>query len=366
MNILVVSGIWPPDVGGPATHAPELASWLVARGHRVEAVTTAGAKPAAQSYRVHWVSRRLPPGARHAAVVAAVAAAARRADVVYATSMTGRTAAGAAIARRPFVAKLTSDPAFERSRRRRLVGGETVAFQAGGGGPGAGALRSIRDWGVRRAAAVVCPSAYIAELAARWRGTSDGVTVLPNPAPSPGEATAVDFPGERPHVAFVGRLTAAKNLGVAIRAMRGLEAGTLVVVGDGEERSRLEGSAGQRVRFVGARPRGEALGFLAAADVAVLPSAWENFPHAAVEALAMGTPVVATRVGGVPEIVHDGENGLLVEPGDGPAFAAALARVVADDELRRRLAAAAAPSVSRFAADAVYGELERILREAAA
>jgi glycosyltransferase involved in cell wall biosynthesis len=366
MNVLVVSGIWPPDVGGPATHAPELASWLVARGHRVEALTTAAAKPAPTGYPVHWVSRRLPPGARHAAVVAALAAAARRADVVYATSMIGRTAGAAALARRPFVAKLTSDPAFERSRRRGLVGGETVAFQEGGGGRGAGVLRAIRDRSVRRASAVICPSAYIADLAAHWRGTSEGIVVLPNPAPAPGEAAPIDLPGNSPHVAFVGRLTAAKNLGVAINAVRGLESGTLVVVGDGEERARLENSAGDRIKFLGARPRAEALGALAAADVAVLPSAWENFPHAAVEALALGTPVVATRVGGVPEIVIDGVNGLLVEPNDAAAFAAALARMLDDDALRARLAAAAAPSVARFAIDQVYGEIERLLAEATA
>jgi len=366
VNVLIVSGIWPPDVGGPATHAPELASWLVGRGHRVEALTTAAAAPADAGYPVHWISRRLPPGARHAAVVAGIARAARRADVVYATSMIGRTAAGSALARRPFVAKLTSDPAFERSRRRGLVDGETVAFQEGGGGPGAGVLRTIRDRSVRRAASVICPSAYIAELAARWRGSGDGIVVLPNPAPSPAEAAAVDFPGERPHVAFVGRLTAAKNLGVAIEAVRALNAGTLVVVGDGEERGRLEHGAGDRIRFLGARPRAEALGFLAAADVAVLPSAWENFPHAAVEALALGTPVVATRVGGVPEIVVDGENGLLVEPNDAPAFAEALDRLLGDDALRSRLAGAAAPSVARFAIDQVYGEIERLLAEAAA
>jgi len=365
VRVLVVSGIWPPDVGGPATHAPELAAWLAARGHRVEALTTAGSKPAATGYPVHWVSRRIPPGARHAAVVAAIAAAALRADVVYATSLVGRAAAGAALARRPLVAKVTSDPAFERSRRHGLVGGETVAFQEGGGGPAAAVLRAVRDRAVRRAVAVVCPSAYIAELVARWRGTGEGVVVLPNPAPSPDEADAVDFPGERPHVAFVGRLTAAKNVGVAIGAIRSIDAGTLVVVGDGEERAKLERSAGERVRFVGARPRAEALGFLAAADVAVLPSAWENFPHAAVEALAMGTPVVATRVGGVPEIVHDGENGVLVEAGDEKAFAAALARVVEDDAFRGALAAAAAPSVRRFSVDSVYGELERILVGAA-
>ena len=225
------------------------------------------------------------------------------------------------------------------------------------------ALRYIRNWSVRRAAHIVCPSEYIADLAASWRG-GGGISVLPNPAPNVGDAQAMPPPAPPPLVAFVGRLTAAKNVGLALRAVERVPEATLVVVGDGEERARLERLAGERVRFVGAKPRAEVLGLLAVADVAVLPSAWENFPHAAVEALAMGTPVVATRVGGVPEIVHDGENGLLVEPGDDAGFASALERVVRDDDLRARLAAAAAPSVERFSSDAVYGELERILAEA--
>lgn len=353
MKVLLVSGIWPPDVGGPASHAPELAHWLRARGHRVEVLTTSSTRPASLPYPVGWVSRRLPPGVRHAAVVAAVARRGRSADVVYATSMVGRTALGCALSRRPFVAKLTSDPAFERSARRPLGRG------------GVSVLQWIRDWSVRRAAYVVCPSEYIAERAAAWRGTSDGIAVLPNPAPDASEAVPFELSSERPLVAFAGRLTAAKNLGVALHAVGRLPDATLVVAGDGEERAQLERLAGARVQFLGARPRDEVLGLLAAADVAVLPSAWENFPHAAVEALAMGTPVVATRVGGVPEIVRDGENGLLVDAGDADAFAAALERVLRDDDLRARLSAAAAHSVERFSANTVYGELERLLDEAA-
>jgi glycosyltransferase involved in cell wall biosynthesis len=368
--VLVVSGIWPPDVGGPASHAPELAGWLARRGHRVEVVTTAVAAPPRASYPVHWVSRRLPAGIRHVAVSLAVAWRARRADVVYATSMVGRASVGAALVRRPIVVKITSDPAFERARRRGLVGGATADFQEGGGGPLATGLRLVRNWSVRRAAAVICPSEFIGQLAARWRGEERGVIVLPNPAPDRAEAAAVELPAPRPALVFAGRLTAAKNLDVAVEAVERLPDVSLVVVGDGEERAPLERAAGRagvadRVRFLGARPRSEVLGLLAAADVAVLPSAWENFPHAAVEALAMGTPVVATRVGGVPEIVQDGVNGLLVEPGDATAFGAAVERLLADDELRERFRRAAAPSVERFAADTVYGTIERILQEAA-
>jgi 2-deoxystreptamine N-acetyl-D-glucosaminyltransferase/2-deoxystreptamine glucosyltransferase len=80
-----------------------------------------------------------------------------------------------------------------------------------------------------------------------------------------------------------------------------------------------------------------------------------------VEALALGTPVIATAVGGVPEVVEDGVNGLLVPPNDVGALAKAIDRFFVDDELRDRLRAAATRSVARYAPEQVFGELERIL-----
>ena len=99
----------------------------------------------------------------------------------------------------------------------------------------------------------------------------------------------------------------------------------------------------------------------------MLSSTWENFPHAVVEALAVGTPVIATDGGGVTEVVRDGENGLLVAPGDPEALAARSSGSSADDELRERLRAGArAPRSSVRTASAIYGELEAMLRRDAA
>jgi len=207
----------------------------------------------------------------------------------------------------------------------------------------------------------------MAELAVAWGVAPDRVTVLPNPAPDPDDAEEATF-SHRPALVFAGRLTAAKDLDLGLRAMEAVPGARLTVIGDGPDRARLEGVRDELdvpAEFVGARPRREVLGMMRAADAVMLPSAWENFPHGVVEALAMGTPVVATRVGGVPEVLRDEENGLLVEPGDVEAFSNALQRIVNDDALRARLAAAAAPSVEQYSADKIYGRLEQILEEAA-
>ncbi len=361
-----MSGIWPPDVGGPASHAPEVAAFLAGRGHEVEVVVTADAAPAAESYPVRWIARSLPPGVRHAEGVRVIAARARRADVVYTTGMFGRSSLGASLARTPVVVKLTADPAYERARRWGLFSGSLAGFQVERGARTA-ALRRARDWDARRAAHVVTPSAYLRELALGWGVPADRATVLPNPAPAvpslrPRDELRVELGFDGPTLVFAGRLTAQKSLPLGIEAAR--RAGVaLAIAGDGPDRAALERLGG--ATFLGPLPRERVLELFRAGDAAVLSSSWENFPHTVVEALAVGTPVIATRTGGVAEVVTDGENGLVVEPEDVDALAAAIERFFADPELAARLRANAAASVEGYSAASIYGRLEEILREAA-
>ncbi|MGH3049626.1 MAG: glycosyltransferase family 4 protein, partial [Gaiellaceae bacterium] len=290
MKVLVVSGIWPPDVGGPASHAPEVAEFLRSRGHGVEVVTTARAAPARREYPVRWVARSLPKGVLHVRAGLLVAGRARHADVVYTTGMFGRSAGGAALARRPYVLKLTADPAFERARRRDEVGGDVDAFQRLGGDPRVRAYRLARDLELRGAAHVFTPSAYLAELAVSWGVAAERVSVLPNPAPDVGELRSRDelraeLAIDGATLAFAGRLTAQKALGVALEAVAANEGVSLLVAGDGGEREALERRAaelalGERARFLGPLPRERVLELFHAADASVLSSSWENFPHA--------------------------------------------------------------------------------------
>jgi glycosyltransferase involved in cell wall biosynthesis len=372
VRVLIVSGIWPPDVGGPASHAPDVAQFLHDRGHEVEVVTTADAEPAPEAYPVHWVSRSRPVGVRHVRGAVLIRSRARHADVVYTTGMFGRSSAGSLAARRPYVVKLTADPAFERSRRRGLVEGDVEDFQRGGGGPVGALLRRARDAELKRAAYIFCPSAYLRRLVLEWGIPPERVSVLPNPVPSvpdlpDREELRRTFGLNGATLAFAGRLTAQKSLGRALESVAAAEGVGLVIAGDGPDREGLERRAqelglGDRVRFLGTQPRRRIVELFRAADAAILSSSWENFPHTVVEALAVGTPVLAMEAGGVGEVVRDGENGLLVPAGDGAQLAEAVRRYFADDALRERLRAAAAASVAAYAPERVFGELEATLR----
>jgi glycosyltransferase involved in cell wall biosynthesis len=371
MNVLIVSGIWPPDVGGPASHAPEVAAFLQSRGHRLEVVTTADAPPEPRDYPVWAVPRRYRPGVRHFRGAALVGRRARENDVVYTTGMFGRSALGATLASRPYVVKLTADPAFERSRRRGLVGGDVDEFQRRRGGPAVAALRLARDAELRGAAHVFCPSAYLGQLAVSWGVEPSRVSVLPNPVPAlpqlpPREELQRAFGVDGATLAFAGRLTAQKSLSRALEAVAAADGIGLVIAGDGPDRASLEAQAERlgldgRVRFLGPQPRERVVELFRAADATILTSSWENFPHTVVEALAVGTPVLAMEAGGVGEVVQDGVNGLLVPAGDTAALAGAVRRYFADAELRERLRAQAAASVAAYAPERILGELEATL-----
>lgn len=172
---------------------------------------------------------------------------------------------------------------------------------------------------------------------------------------------------EGPTILEVARLAAVKGQRTLIEALPRLEA-TAVFVGrdlerDGEFRTELEelaGRLGVADRTVFAGYRDDVAGLLAGCDVVCLPSTTEGLPLVLLEAMSQGRPVVATAVGGTPELVSDGETGLLVPPGDAVALADALSRILGDEDLAKRMGQAARKRVAeRFSASVAA---ERILK----
>jgi glycosyltransferase involved in cell wall biosynthesis len=152
--------------------------------------------------------------------------------------------------------------------------------------------------------------------------------------------------GEPPRVVSVGRLKAPKDFATLAAALSRVHAShRAVVIGDGPDRRLLEG----RVELLGERD--DVAQQLAASDVFVLVSTSEGMPVSVLEAMAAGLPVVASAVGGIPELV--GDTALLVPPSDPDALAEALERLLGDVDLRRRLGAAARQRVlEHFTLDA--------------
>ena len=178
------------------------------------------------------------------------------------------------------------------------------------------------------------------------------------------------IPPERFAVGWIGRMTAVKRTDDVLVAFKqlcdeGVDA-CLCMVGDGPDRVHLE----QRAHELGVVRDTLFLGyqedvapFYAAFDALVLPSSNEGTPVSAIEALAAGRPVVATRVGGVPDVVQEGEDGFLVEPGATDELAARLAELAHDPELRERMGQAGRQRVlPRYAVDRLVDDVDRLYR----
>jgi glycosyltransferase involved in cell wall biosynthesis len=177
-------------------------------------------------------------------------------------------------------------------------------------------------------------------------------------------------------VVSVGRLARVKGFEHLIEAASRLRRVTIAIVGDGELRSELERlvkASAARVVLAGGMPLDGVAQALAAADIVVVPSVVDNrgrvdsTTSTALEALASGRPLIATSVGGIPEVVRDGETGLLVAQKDPVALAAAIERLRADAELRERLSRRAREfAVQRLSWDTTIDALERTFERAIA
>ena len=242
-----------------------------------------------------WLALLAP--AMLASFTRAARRAARDADLVHAHWLP--VGAVALLARKPFVVQLWGTDA-ELARRAPAIAG----------------------WLLRRARLSICASRALAD-AARTLGARE-VRLIPSGVELP---ELVAEPEEPPFVLYAGRLSEEKGVLELIRAASGLN---LIVAGDGPLRERVPGALG----FV---THDELLRLYQRASVIVCPSRREGFGVVCAEAMAHGRPVVATSVGGLRDLVVDGETGLLVPPGDVPALRAALERVLGDRELRRRL-----------------------------
>jgi len=171
-------------------------------------------------------------------------------------------------------------------------------------------------------------------------------------------------------IGTLGRLTAIKGHADLLRAFaqvrERMEESRLVMVGDGEERESLVEMAAQlgvagSVRFTGWRE--DVFGTLAALDIFAFPSLNEGMGKALVEAMYMGLPCVATRVGGIPELIDDGEDGLLIPPGRPDLLASSLLRVAEDPGLASRMGKMAAQRAQAYSAESMVEDIEALYEE---
>jgi glycogen(starch) synthase len=342
-SALLGRGVKFDPIGGMQNHTAELTRALDRRGI-VQTVLTTRPPTAPYFQRLGDHARVIRVGlpvrrfrqlyAPQAAIIAPILAA--RADVVHVHL--GEDLAvlpvGAAVAR---LHRLPLVLTVHTSLRHTLaVGDLRSAVLKTLGGP-------IERWG--EAVLVITPRLY--RLLASEGIDENRIHLIPpgvNPSLFEGPFEDPFASIGRPRVLFVGRLSPQKGVSTLVAAAGLLEhpSAQVLLVGDGPERKALEREAkrigvGDHMHFVGFLAHDRLPAVLVHADLLVLPSIYEELGTVLLEAMQAALPIVASNIGGIPDVIEDGVNGLLVPPGEPEALARAIDRLLADRDLARRL-----------------------------
>jgi len=373
MRILMVTGIFPPDRGGPASYVPKMARALAGLGHKVEVVCLSdhlANDDSVHSFHVHRIRRGQFWPLRIAKTVLTIWRAARRHDLVFVNGLGSESALAALLAGRPAVHKIVGDYAWERAVGRKWFPGTIDEYQTSPKSPVLKALDFVRTVPLKLARQIIVPSHYLSRIVGGWRLRPEKIRVIHNAVGTPAIAKPANLlpPWEGRTLITVCRLVPWKGVAELIRILPGLPETRLVIAGDGHLRAELAALAesclvAKRILFLGDVPHSEIADCLAQSDAFVLNSTYEGLPHVVLEAMAAGIPVIATDAGGTGEVVRHEITGLLVPVGDNGALQSTIDRLWRDASLCTRLAAGASDQLRKdFDFDVMVGATEATLR----
>lgn len=380
--MLLVSNLFPPDIGGPATYVSRLANDLHQRGHQVQLVVCAENPSAGAEYPfpVRRISRRIFMPLRLLIVLLWVIWHARNADVVYVNGLELPAVLGSRLMRKPSALKVVGDFAWEYAVRHGWTNDGIDHFQTARYGRKVELVRWLEHWYAQHVDRVITPSFYLKGIVAGWEVPPERISVVYNALTNrfDGSLTreearrAVGLDGTL--VLTVARLYKWKNVDVLIRLVPDLPPESkLVIVGDGPEEEYLRGLAAEigvsdRVVFVGRVPQAKVALYLRAADVFVLNTRYEGLSHTILECMDVGIPVVATAVGGNMELIEDGVNGFLVPVDDRRQIVSAVRKLLYDRKVRESFVERSKEKVKDSSwdrlVDTVVATLDQVVREA--
>jgi glycosyltransferase involved in cell wall biosynthesis len=354
IRVVLVAGIFPPDIGGPARSVPKISREIMSRGHQVEVLCLSDDPETAArdvyTFPVHRLRRGESLPIRALRTVVTAYRMARKADVVYANGLGLEAWLAARLAGKPLVQKIVGDPAWEKARYKGWFKGTIDEYQTASKGWRLWVLDRLRDLHVRRAQTIIVPSRYLESIVLGWGCDPSKVKVVYN-AVSP-QPPVPEVVRENDLAVTVCRLMPWKGIEGLLRVTASLPRQRLEIAGDGPFRAEYERLAHSldldgRVLFHGNVDEAAVSGLLRRAGAFVLNSSYEGLPHVVLEAMREGAPVIATRVGGTSEAVEDGITGILIRSGDDQALAAALSSLAENPARAHQLATAATEKLHR-------------------
>lgn len=368
LNILLIASNFPPRIGGPATSVPELSKKLIERGCNVHVLTVNFPGYESHSiddgYHVHRAANlnknpSVAGALSNSFSIISMAVTARKIiakyniDVVHAHDLNLSAAAAVlSMCKKPLITKYTGDLSLEYlllsgnisfaelQKKYNLSSLSDLPFMVK-------LLDRFQKFLIKKSTVVAAPSEFQRNMLISQGIDENSIVVLRN---------AVDLNKFHPNIPptikknvdekillYAGRLVPWKGVDYLIKAHAKLsDEYKLIIVGDGPSISDLKALVQQLgvkdiVMFTGKISNNEIPKYISSSDIVILPSLYDPFPHSMLETLAMRKPLIATSVGGVPEVIEHKKTGYLVNPGDSNGLADAIKELTNDDALAKRI-----------------------------
>ena len=341
MKILLISGIYPPDDGGPAKFVPQFATHLLSHGHQVKVITLTDAKRrnGEFQYPVKFIKRSLPRPVRMILTTLQIIKSSIRSDVIFSNGLYEETGIAIRLTRTPTLGKIVGDPVWERVRNS---GKTALTIDSFNNKVTGGIQRKLLRFALNGFSGIITPSQQLADFVKNW-GISKPVSVIPNGV----QILGMTNQSKEFDLVTVSRLVPWKNVDLLIRivAKKNLK---LCVMGDGPENLKLRTLATElnaKVTFTGALAQDEVSPQVAKAKYFVLLSTYEGMSFALLEALGAGIPAIVSNAAGNVAVIQNSLNGYVVDISNEIACGDSIAEILSSASNYQKVSEGALQSV---------------------
>lgn len=333
MKFTLITGIYPPDIGGPATFVPQLAAELKARGHEVQSLSLRSPNQSKRQYLAwdeYFVSRDDVLPVRFVKTVWKIIKVARNSDVIFANGLHQEVAIANFFIRKRIIAKIVGDPVWERWVNKTLERKEIEVFQNQNLGLGVKLQRVFLTWSLNQFHTVITPGKSLVSTIRNWKVMTP-ISFIPNGTPevNPAQSDSKEY-----DVILVNRLVRWKNVDLLISACAGTNL-RIAIVGVGPELDNLKSIAKQHnvdAYFLGGVDAQSIDSLLKKSRIFALISSYEGMSFSLLRAMMFGMPIIVSNIPANIDIIVNNINGIVVDISDITKIKNAIVKLLEDSQ----------------------------------
>ena len=319
MDILITVGIFPPDIGGPASFVPKIAKYLINKGHNVKIICLSDKEHLTykDDINVIRINRNSPIIFRWLKTIVKIYSNSKKSDLIFVNGLGTETTIANLFIRKKVIRKIVGDPVWERVYNKNLVDESFDDFQENNHGLSISLQKMIRNWSINKSNLIITPSQHLKNFIDKI-GFDKNIFVINNGVNIEKHNKDV-LENNIIQLLVVSRLVSQKNIDSIIKAVKVMENENIIlnIVGDGSEINNLKllvkkYKLHKKINFIGKIENTKLNEYLKNADIFIQASNYEGLPHSILEAMNFEIPILSTDVGGCSVLLNKGERGYII------------------------------------------------------